>query len=204
MLADIIKFIVDTVADWGYFGIFAMMFLESSFFPFPSEVAMIPAGYLASTGKMNLFIAIASGIAGSLAGALFNYFLAVKYGRGFLIRYGKYFFISEETIEKVEKFFKVHGHISTFSGRLIPAVRQYISFPAGLARMNLKEFSLYTTLGAGIWATILALIGYFVGKNEVLIKKYTHEISVSLLLVLLIGIGIYVYFHKKKTNTVQK
>ncbi len=204
MLADIIKFIVDTVADWGYFGIFAMMFLESSFFPFPSEVAMIPAGYLASIGKMNLFIAIISGIAGSLAGALFNYFLAVKYGRGFLIRYGKYFFISEETIEKVEKFFKVHGHISTFSGRLIPAVRQYISFPAGLARMNLKEFSLYTTLGAGIWAIILALIGYFVGKNEVLIKKYTHEISVSLLLVLLIGIGIYVYFHKKKTNTVQK
>ena len=204
MLADIIKFIVDTVADWGYFGIFAMMFLESSFFPFPSEVAMIPAGYLASIGKMNLFIAIISGIAGSLAGALFNYFLAVKYGRGFLIRYGKYFFISEETIEKVEKFFKVHGHISTFSGRLIPAVRQYISFPAGLARMNLKEFSFYTTLGAGIWATILALIGYFVGKNEVLIKQYTHEISVSLLLVLLIGIGIYVYFHKKKTNTVQK
>ena len=204
MLADIIKFIVDTVADWGYFGIFAMMFLESSFFPFPSEVAMIPAGYLASIEKMNLFIAITSGIAGSLAGALFNYFLAVKYGRGFLIRYGKYFFISEETIEKVERFFKVHGHISTFSGRLIPAVRQYISFPAGLARMNLKEFSFYTTLGAGIWTTILALIGYFVGKNEVLIKKYTHEISVSLLLVLLIGIGIYVYFHKKKTNTVQK
>ncbi len=204
MLADIIKFIVDTVADWGYFGIFTMMFLESSFFPFPSEVAMIPAGYLASIGKMNLVIAITSGIAGSLAGALFNYFLAVKYGRGFLIRYGKYFFISEETIEKVERFFKVHGHISTFSGRLIPAVRQYISFPAGLARMNLKEFSFYTTLGAGIWTTILALIGYFVGKNEVLIKKYTHEISISLLLVLLLGIGIYIYFHKKKTNAVQK
>ena len=198
MLADIIKFIVDTVADWGYFGIFAMMFLESSFFPFPSEVAMIPAGYLSSIGKMNLFIAITSGIAGSLAGALFNYFLAVKYGRGFLIRYGKYFFISEETIEKVEKFFKVHGHISTFSGRLIPAVRQYISFPAGLARMNLKEFSFYTTLGAGIWATILALIGYFVGKNETLIKEYTREISIILILLLIAGIGVYIYFHKKR------
>ena len=198
MLADIIKFIVDTVSDWGYFGIFAMMFLESSFFPFPSEVAMIPAAYLASIGKMNLFIAVTSGIAGSLAGALFNYFLAVKYGRGFLIRYGKYFFISEETIEKVEKFFKVHGHISTFSGRLIPAVRQYISFPAGLARMNLKEFSFYTTLGAGIWATILALIGYFVGKNETLIKTYTREISIILILILITGIAIYIYFHKKK------
>lgn len=198
MLADIIKFIVDTVADWGYFGIFAMMFLESSFFPFPSEVAMIPAGYLASIGKMNLFAAIASGIAGSLLGALFNYYLAVRYGRGFLIKYGKYFFITEETIDKVEHFFKEHGHISTFSGRLIPAVRQYISFPAGLARMNLKEFSFYTVLGAGIWATILALIGYFVGKNEQLIHQYTREITIILILTLAVGIGFYIYRHKKK------
>lgn len=199
MLADIIKFIVDTVADWGYFGIFAMMFLESSFFPFPSEVAMIPAGYLASVGKMNLFFAIASGIAGSLLGALFNYYLAVRYGRGFLIKYGKYFFITEETIDKVEKFFKEHGHISTFSGRLIPAVRQYISFPAGLARMNLKEFSFYTTLGAGIWATILALIGYFVGKNEELVHQYTKEISIILILSLFIGIAFYIKKHKKES-----
>lgn len=198
MLADIIKFIVDTVADWGYAGIFAMMFLESSFFPFPSEVAMIPAGYLASVGKMNLFVSIATGVAGSLAGALFNYYLAVHFGRRFLIRYGKYFFITEETIDKVEKFFKEHGHISTFSGRLIPAVRQYISFPAGLARMNLKEFTIYTTLGAGIWATILALIGYFVGKNEQLIHQYTKEITIILILLLAVGIAIYIKKHKKK------
>jgi membrane protein DedA with SNARE-associated domain len=199
MLADIIKFIVDTVAEWGYIGIFVMMFLESSFFPFPSEVAMIPAGYLASAGKMNLFIAIATGTAGSLAGALFNYFLAIKYGRGFLIKFGKYFFITEETIDKVEQFFKDHGHISTFSGRLIPAVRQYISFPAGLARMNIKEFSLYTVLGAGIWTTILVLLGYFVGKNEDLIHQYTKEITILVLIVLSIGIGFYIYRHKKKS-----
>ncbi len=198
MLADIVKFIVDTVADWGYIGIFAMMFLESSFFPFPSEVAMIPAGYLASVGKMNLFAAIAAGVAGSLAGALFNYFLALKYGRGFLIKYGKYFFITEETIDKMERFFKDHGHISTFSGRLIPAVRQYISFPAGLSRMNLKEFSFYTSLGAGIWATILVLIGYFVGKNEQLIHQYTREITIILILLLGVGIWIYIRKHKKR------
>jgi membrane protein DedA with SNARE-associated domain len=199
MLADIVKFIVDTVAEWGYIGIFIMMFLESSFFPFPSEVAMIPAGYLASTGEMNLFIAIVTGIAGSLAGALFNYFLAVKYGRGFLIKFGKYFFITEETIDKVEHFFQDHGHISTFSGRLIPAVRQYISFPAGLARMNLKEFSLYTALGAGIWTTILVLLGYFLGKNEDLIHQYTKEITILVLIILSIGIGFYIYKHKKKS-----
>lgn len=197
MLAEIVSFIVDTVAAWGYFGIFAMMFLESSFFPFPSEVAMIPAGYLASIGKMNLFVAIAVGVAGSLAGALFNYFLALKFGRAFLIRYGRYFFISEETIDKMERFFQNHGHISTFSGRLIPAVRQYISFPAGLSRMNLKEFSLYTTLGAGLWATILALIGYFVGKNEQLIHQYTREITIILIFLLAVGIWIYIKKQKK-------
>ncbi len=198
MLGDIVNFIVQTVGEWGYIGIFAMMFLESSFFPFPSEVAMIPAGYLAYQGEMNLYLAIAIGIAGSLSGALFNYFLAIKYGRGFLIKYGKYFFISSQTISKVETFFKDHGHISTFSGRLIPAVRQYISFPAGLAKMDLKEFSFYTTLGAGIWVTILALIGYFVGQNETLIHQYTKEITVAVLLVLALGIGFYTIHHKKK------
>ncbi len=192
MLLEIINFIVNTVESWGYFGIFAMMFLESSFFPFPSEVAMIPAGYLAYEGKMNIFIAIGAGIAGSLAGALFNYFLALKYGRGFLIKYGKYFFVTKETIDKMEKFFQNHGHISTFSGRLIPAVRQYISFPAGLSKMNIKEFSIYTTLGAGIWVSILALIGYFVGKNEELIHKYTKEITIVLLILLAIGISLYI------------
>ncbi len=198
MIGDIVNFIVQTVGEWGYIGIFAMMFLESSFFPFPSEVAMIPAGYLAYQGEMNLYLAIAIGIAGSLSGALFNYFLAIKYGRGFLIKYGKYFFISPQTISKVETFFKDHGHISTFSVRLIPAVRQYISFPAGLAKMDLKEFSFYTTLGAGIWVTILALIGYFVGQNETLIHQYTKEITVAVLLVLALGIGFYTIHHKKK------
>jgi len=196
MLSEIVTFIVNTVAEWGYTGIFFMMFLESSFFPFPSEVAMIPAGYLASTGKMNLFVAIFAGTAGSLFGALFNYYLAIRFGRDFLIKYGKYFFISEETIEKVERFFKNHGHISTFSGRLIPAVRQYISFPAGLARMDLKEFSFYTVLGAGLWSTILALIGYFVGKNETLAHQYTRQISI--ILIILMAIIIFFYIKKQK------
>lgn len=107
MLADIVNFIVDTVGSLGYMGIFIMMFLESSFFPFPSEVVMIPAGYLAYKGEMNLFLAIFFGILGSLAGALLNYFLAIKFGRAFLIRYGKYFFIKEETIDKMKSSSKV-------------------------------------------------------------------------------------------------
>jgi len=194
MLHDIVSFVVELVGDLGYIGIFIMMFLESSFFPFPSEVVMIPAGYLVYNGEMNMFAAIFAGIAGSLVGALFNYFLAIKYGRAFLIRYGKYFFISAETILKVELFFKDHGHISTFSGRLIPAVRQYISFPAGLARMNLLTFSIYTSLGAGIWVVILTMLGYFIGGNEALIKEYLRYIIIAIL----IGLSIMAYWYYKR------
>lgn len=197
MLADIVNFVVDTVGSLGYAGIFIMMFLESSFFPFPSEVVMVPAGYLAYKGEMNLFLAIFFGILGSLAGALLNYFLAVKFGRAFLIKYGKYFFIKEETIDKMEDFFKRHGHISTFSGRLIPAVRQYISFPAGLARMNLLVFSIYTTLGAGIWVIVLTLLGYFIGDNEALVKEYLRYIIIGILLTL-VALGFWYYKKVKK------
>ena len=194
MLTSIINFIVETVGSLGYAGIFIMMFLESSFFPFPSEVVMIPAGYLAYKGQMNMYLVILFGILGSLAGSLFNYYLAVKYGRKFLIKYGKYFFIKEETIIRMEEFFKNHGHISTFTGRLIPVVRQYISLPAGLARMNLLIFSIYTSLGAGIWVAILAILGYYLGDNEGLIKEYLRYIIV----VILIALAVLVFWYYKK------
>lgn len=196
MFTDIVNFIVETVGSLGYIGIFIMMFLESSFFPFPSEIVMVPAGYLAYKGEMNIYLAILSGITGSLAGALLNYFLAVKYGRIFLIKYGKYFFIKEETIRKMENFFKSHGHISTFSGRLIPAVRQYISFPAGLARMNLLLFSIYTSLGAAVWVIILTLLGFYLGDNELLVKEYLRYIIVGILLLL----SILAFWYYKKTK----
>lgn len=199
MLHEIIDFIVKTVGDLGYWGIFMMMFLESSFFPFPSEVVMIPAGYLAYKGEMNLFLAVFAGIAGSLAGAVFNYFLAMRFGRVFIQRYGKYVLIKEETLQKMEDFFAKHGHISTFSGRLIPAVRQYISLPAGLAKMNLLKFSLYTSLGAGIWVLILALLGYFIGHNQELISEYLRIIIVAILVLLAIFILLYVRLKLKKT-----
>ena len=186
MLTSIIDFIVQTVGSLGYAGIFIMMFLESSFFPFPSEVVMIPAGYLAFKGEMNMYLVILFGILGSLAGSLFNYYLAIKFGRRFLIKYGKYFFIKEETIVRMEVFFRNHGHISTFSGRLIPVVRQYISLPAGLAKMNIFVFSVYTFLGAGIWVVILVLLGYFLGDNELLIKEYLHYIIIVILILLTI------------------
>ena len=188
---EIIDWIVRTVGGLGYPGIFIMMFLESSFVPFPSEVVMIPAGYLAYKGEMNLLLAILAGTLGSLAGALFNYYLAIKLGRPFLLHYGKYVMFNEASLQKMEDFFARHGHISTFTGRLIPVVRQYISLPAGLARMNLAVFSFYTSLGAGIWVTILALLGYFIGGNELLIREYLRDIIVILAVVIILGITAY-------------
>lgn len=191
MLHEIVNFIVQTVGDLGYIGIFIMMFLESTFFPFPSEVVMIPAGYLVYKGEMNMLIVLLCGITGSLTGALFNYYLAIYVGRKIIIKYGKYFFIKESTIIKAEDFFAKHGHISTFSGRLIPAVRQLISFPAGLARMNLLSFSIYTTLGATIWVVILTLLGYYIGDNEDLVKQYLSTIIYVLLALIVMGGFIY-------------
>lgn len=198
MLNDIIQTIVNTVGAWGYPGIFVLMALESSFFPFPSEVVMIPAGYLAYKGEMNLGLAILAGISGSLVGALFNYWLALKLGRPFLQRYGKYVLIKEHTLQRMENFFARHGHISTFTGRLIPAVRQYISLPAGLARMNLAVFSFYTALGAGIWVTILAVLGYTLGHNETAIRDNLHLITLITLGAVAVIVLLYVRIKLKK------
>ncbi len=193
-MQEIVNFLVESIGSLGYLGIFVLMFLESSFFPFPSEVVMIPAGYLSYKGEMNIFLAVVFGILGSVAGALFNYFLASKFGRAFLLKYGKYIFIKEETLLKLEDFFEKHGHISTFNGRLIPGIRQYISLPAGLANMHLGKFTLYTALGAGIWVVVLALLGYFLGQNEDLIHKYLKEITfITLAIIALITFAYYKY-----------
>ena len=179
---EVIAWLVQTVGQFGYPGITGLMFLESSFFPFPSEVVVPPAGYLAWKGEMNLFLVIAAGIAGSLLGALFNYWIAVKWGRPFFEKNGKYFFISHGTLDKAEAFWTEHGHISTFTARLIPVIRQFISLPAGLARMPMWPFCFYTVLGSGIWVIILALLGYFIGSNQELINSELKRISAVLVI----------------------
>ena len=190
---EIVELIVNFAREFGYLGIFIMMFLESTFFPFPSEVAMIPAGYLASEGEMNLLLAIIIGTAGSLTGALFNYYLARKFGRKGVLKFGKYFFFTEEKLQKMEKFFVNHGAFSTFVARLIPGVRQLVSLPAGLSKMNLGKFALHTTLGAGLWVTVLALLGYIIGGNKALINAYLHQIVLGTLLLIVLASVIYVY-----------
>ncbi len=198
LLHGLVNWIVQTVGHWGYGGIVVMMFLESSFFPFPSEVVVPPAGYLAARGEMSLSLVILAGIAGSLLGALFNYWLAVVWGRPFFERFGRYFLVSPKHLDRADRFFADHGHISTFVGRLLPGIRQYISLPAGIARMNLGLFALFTALGAGIWVVILALVGYYIGNNQALVQRYLHQILLGLTLFAVVLSAIYIILHRRR------
>ena len=198
MLAELTKWLVDTILGLGYPGIFLLMAVESSFVPFPSEVVLIPAGYLAAKGEMGMGIVLLMAVLGSLLGALVNYYLALWLGRPFLVRYGRFFFIPEETLEKLDRFFASHGPISTFTGRLIPGIRQLISVPAGLSRMDMGHFLTYTALGAGIWGLVLILLGYFIGENEALIREYLHQITLAALAVVVLLVAGYVYWRRKK------
>jgi len=198
ILHGIVAWIVGLVAAWGYAGVFFMMFVESSFVPFPSEAAMIPAGYLASQGLMSAPLAVLAGIGGSLCGAFLNYQLALHLGRPVLERVGRYFFLKPEGFEAAERYFDNHGEFTTFVARLIPGIRQLISVPAGLARMNIPRFLLYTGLGAGLWSTVLVVLGYVAGEQEELWRPLLGEATgwVALLMVLLIAL--YGYAHMRR------
>ena len=157
---------------WGFLLIFGFMTVESSFVPFPSEVVMIPAGFIAARGGLTLgspvpdaAIAVAAGVAGSLLGAYINYFLSRWAGAPFLERYGRYFFLPPAKLRRAEEIFNRYGAGATFVCRLLPAIRQLISIPAGCSRMPLASFTLWTGLGAGIWVTILTAIGFTIGSQ---------------------------------------
>ena len=201
LISALTEWLVSTIGSMGYTGIISLMFLESSFFPFPSEVVMPPAGYLAWKGEMSLTLVLISGIAGSLLGALFNYWVAVKFGRPFFLRYGKYFFISPESIQKADDFFKKHGHISTLVGRLLPVIRQYISLPAGIARMPMKTFMLFTTIGAGSWVFVLTFAGYLLGEHQELLKEYLHVITLGCIAAAFIIGGAYYLIIKRRKKS---
>ena len=167
---------LDTVAalapTWGLLFVFVFMAIESSFVPFPSEVVMIPAGFLAARGELGpggpvvaAAIAVAVGVAGSLAGAYVNYFLALWVGKPFLERHGKWFFLKPAALDRACEVFNRYGAATTFVCRMIPAIRQLISIPAGISRMPLGSFTLFTCLGAGIWTSILAIVGFAIGRS---------------------------------------
>lgn len=200
MIHTLIQWLLDTIGAMGYLGILLLMAMESSIIPVPSELVMPPAGYLAYQGKMNMPLAILCGTVGSLIGAYANYFVSRHLGRPLIIKYGRYVLIPPEKYEKVESFFLRHGEISTFIGRLLPVVRHLISIPAGLAGMNHLKFSLYTLIGAGLWCTILTLIGYAIGENQQLIIQYSHKALVWVVLFSMALVALYVWKQRRKNG----
>jgi len=176
----------NSVIDWymgniNYFTITLLMAIESSFIPFPSEVVIPPAAWKAAQGELNVYLVVLCGILGSLLGAIFNYYFALLLGRKLIYslsetKIAHLMLINRQSVEKSERYFLKYGNLSTFVGRLVPAVRQLISLPAGLAKMNMKAFLFYTTLGSGIWTIILAALGYYLYTQKELLNRYYEEI----------------------------
>lgn len=208
---------MDTIIAWvlehlNYWVITLFMAIESSFIPFPSEVIVPPAAWLAAQGDLNIVLVVVAATVGADLGALVNYYLALWLGRPLVYRFaasrlGRICLLDEGKVAHAEDYFKRHGVVSTLVGRLIPAVRQLISIPAGLARMSMSKFLLYTTLGAGAWNVVLAIIGYALiyvpgleSKEAVVAKasEYSHVIGYGLLTVVVLVVAYLIYQGSRK------
>lgn len=210
--AEFFQWFIDNA---NYLFVFIFMMIESSFIPFPSEVVVPPAAYMACSGigagaDMNIYVVVLVATAGALSGALINYYLARWIGRPVIYRFansrlGHACLIDQAKVEKAERYFDKHGAVSTFIGRLIPAVRQLISIPAGLARMNIGMFCLFTALGAGLWNIILAILGWQLSihvaadKLFAAVEQYNTYLSLGgyALLALCVLFILYKAFSKK-------
>ncbi len=187
----------------NYLTIFILMTIESTFIPFPSEVVVPPAAYNAAAGELNVFLVVLFATLGADMGAVINYGLAYFLGRPVVYRFaesrlGRMCLLNRQKIERSEKFFSDHGMTATLVGRVLPGIRQLISIPAGLARMNFWKFILYTTIGAGLWNTILATMGWylhsFVPKNQLdeKIAEYSEYIKIIIIAVVLLAIAYFI------------
>jgi len=197
-----LPFIAWCLEHLNYWVITLLMAIESSFIPFPSEVVVPPAAYLAASGNdLNVFLVVICATVGAIVGALVNYFLALHLGRPIVYkfansRWGHLCLIDEQKVQIAEQYFDRHGALGTFVGRLVPAVRQLISIPAGLARMNLGRFVLYTSLGAGLWNSILAAIGYYLAsvvpydQLDSTVSEYAVYLKIAMLA---LGLAVVVY-----------
>ena len=209
MLTGIINFFMTIFGRMTYINIIILMAIESSFIPFPSEIVIPPAAVLASQGRLNIFLVVLAGVFGSLIGAMFNYYFAYFLGRPVIYKFvnsklGKLFLLNEHSVKKSEEYFNKNGSISTLIGRLIPGIRQLISLPAGLAKMNIWSFLFFTFLGSLLWNSILGALGYFIGTNKELLAKYYKEISIILLILGTITLAIILFIkNKNKKNKLQ-
>ena len=185
--------LVEVIEYLGYLGIFIMTVVESTFIPIPAEITLIPAGYLVAEGELNGPLVLLIATLGTVCGSLLNYYIAFYYGRSLLINYGKFFFLSPNKLIKIEGFFQKYGALSTFFGRMLPGIKHFISFPAGLGKMDFKQFCFYTAVGGFLWSLILVVLGYYIGENTDLIKLYIKQINYVLFVIVVCIIAGYIW-----------
>ena len=186
----LVQFVTSTVSSVGYLGIFLLMTLESACIPIPSEIIMPFSGFLVSAGKLSLLWVTLAAALGNLLGAVITYAIGYYGGRPFVFKYGKYFFIKEKEVHHAEKFFERWGDFAVFLARNLPIVRTFISLPAGVAEMNFPKFALYSFIGSIPWCFALAYLGYLLGNNWVIIRKYGDILDV------IVGVGILIFIAK--------
>lgn len=203
-LLALFEVLIEAMKSLSYTGVFLLMALESSIIPVPSEAVLIPAGVLIARGEMSLILTLLAAVAGGVLGALASYYLALTIGRKafttFVRRYGRFILLDEQSILRTEQYFVRHGEITIFIARLLPVIRHLISLPAGFGRMPLGKFCFYTSLGAALWATVLLLLGFYVGENMALVHQ--HLTAITLIVIALSTLIVLIYaWWKKRANT---
>ncbi|HET6457977.1 MAG TPA: DedA family protein [Nitrosopumilaceae archaeon] len=198
ILNNLIDFIISTISGSGYIGIFLLMIAESALIPIPSEVIMPFSGYLVSSGKFNVVYVVIAGSIGNLVGSLVAYYIGFRLGREFILRYGKYVLLRKSHLELTESYFKKYGDRSTFISRMLPAVRTYISLPAGIAKMNLKKFIIYTLIGSIIWNSALTYIGIQLGQEWKNILHYSDYFDGIVVIGVIVVIVIFLRRRRNK------
>ena len=198
IIIDILaNFVIRTIDVLGYPGVFFLMLIESAGIPMPSEIIMPFSGFLVAEGKMNFWAVSFVGALANLAGSLIAYWIGLKGGRALIEKYGKYILISKKDLDLADRWFVKFGSATAFFGRLLPIVRTYISFPAGVAKMDIKRFSLYTFAGALPWSMLFTWLGVKMGSNWEQIREKLHNFDLSIFILLVIGIVWYVWRHFK-------
>jgi membrane protein DedA with SNARE-associated domain len=203
-LKPLVEFIMSFIAQLGYTGIFFLMILESALIPIPSEIIMPFSGFLSSTGRLDPLLVTLSGSLGNLVGSILTYYLGIKAGRKFILRYGRYILFKKEHLESTENLFERYGDRISFAGRLLPGIRTYVSLPAGIGKTNFTKFVAYTFAGSLIWNSVLTYVGMSLGSNWKNIDKYSTYLDVAALLAVAVFVIWFVYKTKRKTKAITK
>jgi membrane protein DedA with SNARE-associated domain len=197
ILGPIVQYITSFISNLGYVGIFLLMILESALIPIPSEIIMPFSGFLVSSGKLNVLSVILAGSIGNLVGSIITYYIGFKAGRALILKYGKYVLLSKKHLDVTEQLFKKYGDKISFIGRLLPAIRTYVSLPAGIGETNLKRFVIYTFAGSMIWNSLLTYAGMKLASNWKNIEKYSIYLDIAAILFIAAFVIWFVYKVKR-------